>query len=641
VCSAGWWAAPDKVIAVQGLLSVVLVILIIGVLLVVFIPAWLERRSRANCRQRQAFAGDIQAQERAARTLERMLIPYARGRSAHFVAGTAAAREPLNALLDGLAAAGATVAEMRCPTVHDYLLPIQHFWLAPRDAAAIWGDNRRVARLRGQLRQTAADSAAAEAALAALAALPDALAGERRAAAARLDEVEAALRAERAAGIERLDDLSGELNRLRALLARQQATAGGPPAALDEGAAALEEAVAGTTALAAAAAEVAAARARLDERLDAAHAQLDDAQAEVKGGADAPPGARPPLRRAAGLLNETAADHRRRRDFPAAEAAAAAALRLVALARDVAAADAHARRLAERDDGLSLAAPIADVRREVAELLDGLEERLGSAAREAPLVARAAELRRRAETLLGRQDEVLAGLAREADAAGERLTHGWDAARQLLPLAADDPLARRHAALLAAAGEARRHPTALEQFRRDVADFEAELAPWVTRLQAGRRRVAELRATLPQTIDAALDTAAPWACLAPHVAFIQQRAADFETTQAHFAAARRRRDAEPLLDELAAIERDVAERHTLLNEQETRLRFLEADVDHIIALAAGDAGELSPDDPSRPKRDRALNLIAHHTAQAHAAARYEDASLALSRAADLANRLAV
>ncbi len=626
----------------QSLLSAVLVILIILLLLIFFVPAWLERQSRANCKQRQTFADDVQAQERAARTLERALIPYARGRSAHFVAGTAAARERLDALLDELAAARATLTKMRCPTIHDYLLPIQHFWLAPRDAAAIWGDTRRVARLRGQLRQSAADTAAAEATLADLAALPAALADERRAAAARLDGIEAGLRAERAAGIERLDDLSGELNRLRALLARQQVTVDGPPAALDEGATALEEAAAATTALERATTELATARARLDDRLSAAKAELDDAQAEVKGGPNAaPPGARPPLRRAAALLNETAADHRRRRDFGAAEAAAAAALRLVALARDAAAVDAYARRLADRDDGLSLSAPIAELRREVAELLDGLEERLGSAAREAPLVARAAELRRRAETLLTRQDELIAGLERETAAATDRLAHGWEAARQLLPLAADDPLARRHAALLAAAADARRHPAALEQFRRDVAEFEAELAPWVTRVQTGRRRVAELRAHLPETIDAALATAAPWACLAPHVAFIQQRAADFETTQARFAAARRRREAEPLLDELASIERDVAERRALLDEQAARLRYLESDVDHIIALAAGDADTLPPDDSSRPKRDRALNLIAHHTAQAHAAARYEDASLALSRAADLANRLAL
>jgi TolA-binding protein len=627
---------------VQSLLSVFLVILIIVVLLVIFIPAWLERRARAHGRQRDELSAELQSRVREARTLERTLIPYARGRSAHFVAGTAATRERLAALPPQFEAAQNTLDALRCPTVHNYLLPVQHFVLIPRDVGAILSDTRRVSRLRGQLRRIAQDSAAAAAALEQLVALPAALADERRAVAAQLDEVEATLRVERAAGIEQLDDLSGELNRLRGLLARQQATADGQPAALDEGAAALEEATTGAAALVAQSAELAAARARLDERLQRAADELDDAAAGIKSGPEtAPPATRPPLRRAAVLLNETAADHRRRRDFAAAEADAAAALRLVALARDAAAADERGRLLADRDDGVSLAAPIADLRRELTELFDGLEERLGSAAREATLVARAAELRRRAESLVARQDEVIAGLEREAAAIQERLTRGWEAARQLLPLAADDPLARRHAALLAAADGARRNPTALEQFRRDVAEFEAELAPWVTRVQAGRRRVAGLRTALPETIDAALTTAGPWACLAPHVAFIQQRAADFETTQAHFAAARRRREAEPLLEELAAIERDVAERHALLNEQESRLRYLESDVQQIMALAAADADELPPDDPARPKRERAMSLIAHHTAQAHSAARYEDASLALSRAADLANRLAV
>jgi hypothetical protein len=51
--------------------------------------------------------------------------------------------------------------------------------------------------------------------------------------------------------------------------------------------------------------------------------------------------------------------------------------------------------------------------------------------------------------------------------------------------------------------------------------------------------------------------------------------------------------------------------------------------------------ELPPDHPDRRKRERALTLIAHHTAQAHNAARYEDASLALLRAADVANKLAL
>ncbi|MBP8947880.1 MAG: hypothetical protein KBG73_03505 [Candidatus Promineofilum sp.] len=626
----------------QSLLSVFLVILIILLLLIIFIPAWLERRSRANVRQRDALGAELQSRVREARTLERTLIPYARGRSAHFIAGTDAARERLATLPPQFAAAQATLDTLRCPTVHNYLLPVQHFVLIPRDVGAILSDTRRVSRLRGQLRRIAHDSAAAAAALAELTGLPAALAGEGRAVAGLLDEVETTLRAERAAGIEQLDDLSGELDRLRGLLARQQATAGGPPAALDEGAAALEEAATGAAALVAQSAELAAARARLDERLQRAADELDDAQVGIKSGPEAaPPATRPPLRRAAALLNESAAEHRRRRDFAAAEADAAAALRLVALARDAAAAAELGRLLADRDDGLSLAAPIADLGRELTELFDGLEERLGSAAREAALVARAAELRRRAETLVARQDEVIAGLERETAAAQERLARGWEAARQLLPLAADDPLARRHAALLAAADGARRHPAALEAFRRDVAEFEAELAPWVTRLQAGRRRVATLRAGLPETIDAALVTAGPWACLAPHVAFIQQRAADFETTQAHFAAARRRREANPLLDELESIERDVAERHALLNEQAARLHYLESDVLQIMTLAAADADELPPDDPARPKRERALSLIDHHAAQAHSAARYEDASLALSRAADLANRLAV
>ena len=47
----------------QSLLSAVLVILIILLLLIFFVPAWLERQSRANCKQRQTFADDVQAQE--------------------------------------------------------------------------------------------------------------------------------------------------------------------------------------------------------------------------------------------------------------------------------------------------------------------------------------------------------------------------------------------------------------------------------------------------------------------------------------------------------------------------------------------------------------------------------------------------
>ncbi|HOU41910.1 MAG TPA: hypothetical protein PK829_11645 [Promineifilum sp.] len=626
----------------QSLLSAVLVILIIFVLLIIFVPAWLERRARAHAVLREQFAADIQAQERAARRLELSLSPYARGRSAHFVARVDAARERLASVRVLVGDAAATLDALRLPVVYKYLLPVQHFALVPRDAGAILADTRAVRRLRGQLTAVAAAAAAAEAAVGELTALPQTLAEERRALAAQLDGVDATLRAERAAGIERLSDLEGELNRLRALLARQQTCGDGPPAMLDDGAAALEEAAPGATALAGQVAEVAAARVRLDERLRAVATDLDDIQAGAKATpAAAPSQVRSPLRRAAALLNESAAEHRRARDFAAAEADIAAAARLVVLARDAAAAAAHGRLLADRDDGVSLAAPIADLRRELGELLDGLENRLGSASREATLVARAGDIRRRAEALLSRQDEVIAALDRDASAVQARLAHGWEAARQLLPLAADDPLARRYAALAAATDEARRSPTALEAYRRDAAAFEAEMAPWVTRVQAGRQLVAELRARLPQQIDAAIQLAAPWACLQEHVAFIHQRALDFESAQSQLARASRRREAEPPLDELADIDSQVAERMTLLGYQADRLRFLETGLGEIIALAEADSEGLPPDDPALVRRNKAIRLIAQYSKQAHAAQKYEDASLALSRAADVANRAAL
>lgn len=626
----------------QSLLSAVLVILIIFVLLIIFVPAWLERRARANAALHGQFAADIQAQERGARRLELALAPYARGRSAHCVGRVGAARERLASLHALIGDAARMLDTLRLPVVYKYLLPAQHFALVPRDAGAILADTRAVRRLRGQLAAVGAAAAAAETAVGDLTTLPQTLANERRALAAQLDGVDVALRAERAAGIERLSDLEGELNRLRALLARQQACGDGPPATLDEGALALEEATTGATALAGQVTEVAAARARLDERLHAVAAELDDAQAGAKATpAAAPAEVRSPLRRAAALLNESAAEHRRGRDFAAAETDIAGAARLVALARDAAAAAAHGRLLADRDDGVSLAAPIADLRRELGELLEGLENRLGSASREAALVARAGDIRRRAETLLSRQDEVIAALDRDAAAVRDRLAHGWEAARQLLPLAADDPLARRYAALAAAADEARRSPTALEAYRRDAAAFEAELAPWVTRVQAGRRRVDELRARLPEQIDTAIGLAEPWACLKEHVTFIQQRALDFEGAQSQLAKARRRREAEPTLDELGVIEREVAERMTLLGYQADRLRFLETGLGEIIALADEDAGDLPPDDPALVRRNKAIRLIARYSEQAHAAQKYEDASLSLSRAADVASRAAL
>ena len=631
----------------QSLFSAVLVILIILLVVIVFVPAYLERLSKRNRAERDGHAADLRARELEARAQERQVIPYARGKSAHFRDRAAAAREQLAALLAEVAQAQTGLGAMRCPEVFNYLLPIQHFALSPHDAAAIVADRRRLNRLRNQLRVVDGAAAAAQAAVAELAALPDTLAAARRETAAQLDGVESALRAERAAGVAELADLERDASRARALLGEVAASGGDLPG-VDAGAVALEGATAIAATLEERTSAIAAARARLDERLQRTRGEFDDLQAGAKGRPEAPPPPqlRPVVRRAAALLNETAPAHRRRRDFAAAEAAADTAARLVALARDLGAADAVARLLAEHDDGVSLAQPIAAVRAELADLLataEAFDESPPSAAREAALVARAATLRRRAEELAAQQNEIIAGLEREAAAARDRLARQWQASRQLLPLAADDPLSRRYTKLIADADAARRHPDALAQYQQDVAAFESVLAPWTARVQATRQRIVALRARLPELVDAALAANAPrpWACLTEHVTAIQQRAADFETVQAHFAAARRRREAEALAAELEAIERDAEERYALLAGQAERLRFLEEDVAHIVTVAADDVAVLAAEDPTRQKRERALSLIAHHTAQAHSAVRYEDASLALSRAADLANRLAL
>jgi hypothetical protein len=389
-------------------------------------------------------------------------------------------------------------------------------------------------------------------------------------------------------------------------------------------------------------AELTRTRAALDERLARAAASLDDAQAGSKAGpaaADAPPAVGPLLRRAALLLNEVAPDHRRRRDFAAANHEAAAAERLIAAGRDLAAADRLARRLVQRDDGVSLVEPIAAYRRDV----DGaLQAATGTRAVERlddVQAGRAAELRRQGEILLGRQNEVIAGLEREAGAVRERLAGAWQESRALLALDDDDPLARRYERLMARYEEARRSPPALEQFRQEATAFERTLAPWVARLAASHERISRNRAALPELIDVALATAGPWPCLGEHVTFIQQRAADFETARAHFAQATRRRDAERLMDELEAVEREVAARLAVLQDQAARLRFLEADVDQIVAMAGTEAAALTPDHPDWAKQERMRQLIAHHKTTAHTAKRYEDASLALSRAADQANKL--
>jgi hypothetical protein len=353
----------------QSLLTILLLTLILLVVVVVFVPAGLERRANHNRALRAHYTAEAAAATHDARRLRQSLARYRRARSAAYRRAATAAAERLADLDRRLAAAGALLGELSCPEIFDYALPAKHFVLFPRDLAAVATDTRQLARARSELQATAESLAAADTAVAALAALPERLAAEREALAARLDRVEETLRRERAAGIIALVDFDDDVARARAWLAEQAAVAADAP--LDDhdaGALALEAAAPAIDHLEQGVAELTRTRATLDERLARAAAGLDDAQAGSKAGpaaADAPPAVGPLLRRAALLLNEVAPDHRRRRDFAAANHEAAAAERLIAAGRDLAAADRLARQLARRDDGVSLVEPIAAYRRDV------------------------------------------------------------------------------------------------------------------------------------------------------------------------------------------------------------------------------------------------------------------------------------
>lgn len=634
---------------VESLLIVLLVILILLLFLVVFIPAYLEQLSRTNRQQRDKKREELRTLERDTRRVERHLTPYSDLHSTAYRNAVATARKQLAETKTRLSAIDQTIAALSCPEVYDYLLPVQHFVLIPGHVTIILSDARQLKKLRGEMMQAGTALAKAQSALDALAALPERLSVEQIALAERLALVDSAVERERSQGIEALDDLTRDATAVRQLLSRWEQSKGSDSSltTLDDGVRALEAASATLLELEGRSAALEQERTALDGRLRRAIAELDDVQATIKAGPDAAEGlpqVRPLLRRAAALLNESAMAHRRRREFAAAGADLAAAARLTMLARDLTTANRQTRLLEARDDGSTLADAISGLRRELAELLDRLDQDTvdgATALADAGLPGRAAQLRTRADNLTRRQDDIIAELEREAAATLENLERAWGAGQHLFRLADDDPLVRRHARLLASYEAAKRQPAALDRFRHDVAEFERVWEHWVTRVQSTRALVGRLRASLPTLIDDALAIAAPWSCLADHVIYIQQRAADFETVQSHFAAAHYRREAEPLMDQLETIEREIQERFAQLNERAARLNFLENDINQIVALAAEGANELPADHPAVQKWDRAMRIIDHHLGSAHTTLYYEDASVSLLRASDAANKLAL
>lgn len=630
-------------------ITATLIILILLVLLVVFIPAVLDRLARRNVERRDLLAADIKKMERDARRFERLFVPYKRLQSAAYRSAAKVTEENISLFVEEISQLGQLHKLVRCPAVYGYLLPVQHFVTYPNHISIILKDLSLLNKAAAQ--QSAAQHAVTDInnTFEALALLPKKLRGEKEALTGRLADLEAIVRRERTEGIEALDDFMRDVAGTSHLLElwEQSAGSGASVTSLDEGAVALETASATLTDAFGRAANLERERIALDRRIQRITTQLDDAQVVSKSGpaaVDSLPQVRPLLRRAALLLNESAPDHRRRREFNAAGADVSTAAQLIAFSRDLVTADSQVRLLRERDDGVSLTDAIGVIRQELTELM----ERMGLDRGEpqdglidTSLAAQAAKVRTRSETLVRQQDEVIAQLTREATSAKEQLEKTWEMGQRLLPLAENDPLFRRYTRLMAQFQEAQRQPNALERYRQEIGSFGSVWTPWVARVRAARERIIRIRAMLPDLIDRALELAGPWNCLADDVGYIQQRAADFETTQAHFSTVNHRREAEGLMEQLEAIERDINERFAKLNEKAGRLQFLEKDISQIIALVSDTTGNLSDDYPDKPKWERTLRLIDHHTRSAHAAQHYEDASVALLRAADAANKLVI
>ena len=632
----------------QALLIPLALLLVILVVVLVFIPAYLERLSRVNLVKRSDYRHSTKELSREERRLERLLTPYRRAKSDIYRLAVGHVDGQLAQINAHLSDIDRLIELLTCPELFDYLFPVQHFAIAPGHIKAILVDSQILKRIKLQLDATSSGLAKVQEAFDHLANMPARLQSQRGGLLQRLASIEENMARAQNEGIGAMDDFVRDVTAVRNLLgeAIPENQTQGAVQELDAVALALQQAEAILSETEVRAAELDRERVALDRRIRRAATELDHIQATAKSGpnTDMLPQIRPMMRRAAALLNESAQAHRSRREFNAAGADVTTAIQLITFARDLQTANEKIHLLIERDDGLSLAAPISALKKELTELLSRVESdgmNGSSALADAALGGRAARVRTRAETLARQQDDMIAELIREAALAKERLDHVWMTGQNLLTLAPEDSLTRRYANLEARYGEAMLKPAALEQYRHDVTAFEVVLDAWVTRIQATHALIRRMRAGMLDLIDQALDISGPWACLVEDVKFIQQRAVDFETLQTSFYNSRLRRETESIMDQLQTVEGDITDRLERLRERATRLAYLESDVSQILELATGDNAELPVDHPERLRLDRAIRLIDHHVRSAHTAGHYEDASVALLRAADAANKLAL
>ncbi len=626
-----------------------LVFLILLIVLALPVPAYLERLSRRHQAARDEATARSLEIEKEDRRYERLLTPYLRARSAAYRELASHSRRQIRDLKERIIVIDEHIAGLRVPQVFGYLLPVQHFFQSPEHVTAIWGDRQRLKRIEAELAEAGRVLARIEAAFAEFDHVPQRLAEKKAELDRRLRELETVIGREQVEGIEALDDFARNRAAINQFMAEWETVAGtGDPALtdLDRGAIALESAADVIADAEARAADLTRERMALDQRLRRATNELDNLQAAHKSGPGEGvlPQARPFLRRAAALLNESAPAHRRRREFNAAGADLSTATQLLAIARDLIRANDVLNTLSERDNGGELSEAIGRLRREFDDFLARAGSERADVAgglSDAALSSQAGKFRLRGETLARQQDALIARLAQQATETRDALTRSWEKGYAVLPLADDEPLARRYARLSAQFDEAQQNPTALEAFNRDAQAFALVWEQWLARVSANRERVTALRAKLPDLIDNALHLAEPWNCLTEDVTFIQQRAADFGRIHNRFEAVHHRREAERLMEQLEEIEADIDARFALIQERAKRLRFLETEVTDLIKLATDNGGEPSLDHPDRAVWDRATRLIDHHRQSARVAHQYDDASLSLHRAAEAANRLAL
>lgn len=631
----------------QSLLVPFTLFLILLVVVLVFIPAYLERLSRVNLTRRAEYYKLQKKLDREERRLERLLASYRRAKAEVYRSAVGQIDEQLAQIRAEISGIDQLLDTLQCPQLFDYLFPIQHFSIAPGHITSILNDSRILKRVKLQLDTVGSRLVETKEMLDRLSSLPIHLQRQHDTLVRQVESIDAVIARERNEGIEALDDFVRDVVSVRRLISQADPIFRQESALpeMDAAALALQQAEAALVEADLRATELERERVALDRRVRRAATDLDNVQAVAKSGpgTDLVAKVRPMLRRAAALLNESAQDHRRRREFNTAGADVTTAVQLIAFSRDLLSAHQQVQLLVERDDGASLSASITALKAEMTELLDLIDN--GSNGHDdlagAAVAGQAARVRTRADTLVRRQDASIAELHREAIGTKEGLDRAWNEGQSLLSLSLDDPLARRYAHLETKFEEAQQRPAALEAYRHEVAAFEGIWGTWVTRVQVTRARIGRMREALPNQIDLALTLAEPWACLTEDLKFIQQRAADFENLRSRFDTSRHRRETESIMDQLEVVEGEIADRVDQLRDRAARLTYLESDVTQILKLASGKDGEIPADAPERPRWDRVSGLIDHHIRSAHVAMHYEDASVALLRAAEAANKLAI